>query len=119
MGNQCPYYELALDQCAELGKSADNYIKYLPAVQQGATEPSTPPSTKHDTKDFTMSPQDVMAVLRDNAECRRIMTDQQSQLDEISGQISRLSLLIAMDKDKGQIQSTDLGRSCHVTSKNR
>ena len=87
VGNRCDYYKRALEQCRLLGVSEDNYLQYLQPVQPNMAVMSTPSSGTVSEPTIPMSPKDVMAVLKDNAECKHLIYDQQAQLDNITGQI--------------------------------
>ena len=95
VGVCCLYYKKALDTCSTLGVSPDDYVKYLPPLDTVLEEAraATPARTEFN-EDFSMSPSDVMAVLKDNAECKRVLREQKSQLENLTSQIDRLSILV-------------------------
>ena len=86
--------------------STENYVQYLPPIQDqlesldsqdmAACGEELPKTLKQRIvqKEFCVSPQDVLAVLKDNAECKSLVLDQQAKIDNLTGQIDRLSLLV-------------------------
>ena len=80
VGICCTYYKVALARCNDLGVSTENYVQYLPLIQNelgnldsdnmAARGDSLPKTPKREIiqKKFCMSPSDVLAVLKDSVE---------------------------------------------------
>ena len=90
INSKCIYLKAAISKCAELGVSRDDYRLHLPDIMEPVTGGAGTPKYTHAA--FPLLAEDVLALLQDNAECKRQLAETKHQLDTIITRLDNLSL---------------------------
>ena len=96
INSRCSYMKLALVRCKELGVSPDNYRLHLPDLDVAASV--LPAMASPSKQSFNLSPEDVKALLTDNAECKRQVQETNRQMGVLIQQMSELTFAISSDR---------------------
>ena len=86
VNSRCPYLKSAIAKCVVLGVSSDDYKFYLPEIG------SLDIDSEITSTAFPLMADDIMAILQDNAECKRQLMETQRQLAHVLGQLDSMSL---------------------------
>ena len=98
VNSRCLYVKAALATCVSLGVSTDEFKFYIPeivALPFGyVTEQESSPHTGWGplSQPFPLLAEDVMALLQDNAECKKRISETQHQLDQVLSGLDALTL---------------------------
>ena len=124
VNTKCKYLNRAVEICVELGVSTDEWRLHLPDLDEekgsesgeatflGGNTTRSSPSAKG--SEFVMSPSDVSALLRDNAECKRMILETQRQVAQLSRQMTNLTMTQQVQAGSGE--NPPVSSSAPVTS---
>ena len=87
VNSKCIYLKAAVSRCLHLGVSTDNYKHYLPDI---GSLPGTNDMDTTGNTPFPLLAEDVLALLQNNAECKKRLADTQCQLDQVLHRLDSL-----------------------------
>ena len=88
INSKCLYVKAALLNCRRLGASTDDFAFYLPEI--GGLAELQP--TMSEPSPFPLMAEDIMALLQDNKECKKQLSDTRLELQRVMLRLDRLSL---------------------------
>ena len=92
VNSKCLYFKAALSKCVDLGVSSDDYRFYLPELGVITTNQSEGGLSATPSSAFPLMAEDIMALLQDNADCKKKLAETQLLLGQVMTRLDSMSI---------------------------